>query len=77
MGRARTKGRELVEQAETTSLTSKLGFRTELPGPGGLPGLCEPQGFLASPAQLVIPGEKEGTPGYRALGGRPGLSVET
>lgn len=77
MGRGRTKEKELVEQAETTNSTSKLGFRTESPGSGGLPGLCEPQGFLTSPAQLVIPGEKEGTLGYRALKGRPGLSLET
>lgn len=28
--------------------TSKLGFRTENPGSSGLPGLCEPQGFLTS-----------------------------
>lgn len=57
--------------------TSKFGFKTENPGSSGLPGLCEPQGFLTTPAQLVIPGEKEGALGYRALKGRLGLRIET
>lgn len=57
--------------------TSKLGFKTENSGSSGLPGVCEPQGFLTSPAQLVIPGEKEGALGYRALKGRLGLNIQT
>lgn len=77
MGRAKTSWRELVDQAETVTQPASWDLRQENPGSSGLPGLCEPQGFLTSPAQLVIPGEKEGALGYRALKGRLGLSIET